>query len=121
MVSTLLTTTNSSITGTNGSLTLATGWGTAAAGGNHYANTGDEIVVIKNNGTDVDVKVITQVACDYGGLHTEHDVSFTVGAGTMTIAGRYAPGRFNDASGYTYITYPGGSTAGVYILILKVI
>lgn len=103
---------------TNGT---GTGWVAIAAGGNHFTNTGDEYLWINNTnaGSTVTVKIVTQIACSYGGLHTEHDVSITVAASSQMVVGKLPTARFNDASGYTYLTYT-GTPANVKIAIIKV-
>jgi hypothetical protein len=75
----------------------------AAAGGDQFANTGGETVLIRN--TDASAKTVTFVAtqpCDQGSLH---NVVVVVASNVEAGVKGLNPRRFNDANRNTQITY----------------
>lgn len=86
--------------------------------GNMFANTGEQLVHIKNGATDVQVTVTTPAT--QAGLAVD-DLVFTVTASEERIVGFLSPGTFNQASGAdagkVYIDYD--DVTNVTIAVLK--
>lgn len=73
------------------------------AAGNHYANAGNTFLWFKSTAiADKTITVNRQRACEIG---SDHDDVITLTAGEERLCGPYNTYWFNDANGYTYITY----------------
>ena len=87
----------------------------AAGGGDQFANTGREVIHVKNtNAATRTVTVNSQRACDQG---FDHDVAVVVPATTGDVLiGPFPTERFNDGSGNALITYSAATnlTIGVF-------
>src|SRR6478736_4339916 len=79
----------------------------AAGGGDQFANSGSERVIIKNgSGGSLTVTFDSPSTCSFGAAAAAaHDIAVVVAAGAETIAGPFAVDRFNDANGNVQITY----------------
>lgn len=86
----------------------------AAAGGDQFANTGQEYVIIKNAGSEITATFATGMTVDSLAVANK-DV--TCGASETTVVGPFPPGWYNDANGYVQITY--SSVTSVTILVVK--
>ena len=76
----------------------------AAAGGDQFANTGREFIVVKNGDAGTPTVTLATPAT-YGGLAVA-DVAVTMGATTgEQMIGPFPTGIFNDANGNVQITY----------------
>lgn len=90
-------------------------YSTAAAGGDEYANSGRELVHVRNaGGSACNVTFNSQKACDQG---FDHDETVTVAAGSDELIAAKSASRFNDANGHVLITYD--QVANVTIAILS--
>jgi len=75
----------------------------AAGGGDEFANDGQTMLVVKNDGSgSVTVTVSSQKLCDEG---FTHDLSVTVAAGAEKWIGPLPVTRFNDANSKVQVAY----------------
>lgn len=85
----------------------------ATSGGDQFANDGSTLLLVVNGGTEIDVTINSQTACDQG---SDHDVVVTVGAGATKYIGPFPKARFDDGSGNVLITYEGVTSVTVAAL-----
>lgn len=89
-------------------------YASAAGGGDQFANTGKEIIHIKNGGGGaITCTVDAPNACNHGALH---DMAVSVGAGEDWILGPFSKARFNDSSDFVQITYSGVTSVTIAIV-----
>lgn len=76
----------------------------ASAGGDEFANSGKEVLHVKNgSGSSINVTITSQRTCDQGGTH---NVVVAVPAGEERRIGPFSVERFNDAdSGRVEVAY----------------
>ncbi len=80
----------------------------AASGGDTFANSGREFVLVRNDHA-TDPRTVTFDApgtCDFElAAHANHDLAVVVVAQTQEMIGPFSLTRFNDASGLVHVTY----------------
>ena len=85
-----------------------------AGGGDAFANTGQEVVSIKNgSGASITVTFVTQATVDALAVG---DLAVVVLAGATMAVGPFQPGIYNDASGLLQMTYSGVTTLTAKVL-----
>jgi hypothetical protein len=86
----------------------------ASAGGDQFANTGRELLLVRNGGAS---SVTTTVAAQgrYRGVPFSN-VTLTVPAGGEVIAGPFPPEVFNDANGRVNLSYSAVTSVTVAVL-----
>jgi hypothetical protein len=81
----------------------------ATAGGDSFALTGREILVVSNqSGVSVTVTlstVVANVADNFGVVNAVHDLVFVILTLGRLICGPFTVGRFRDVNGNAQITY----------------
>ena len=88
----------------------------ASAGGDSFANTGNEYVHIKNgSASSITVTIDSVAPCSYG---FDHDLAITIPAGEEKLTPRLARARFNDTDGFVTLTY--SASASVTVAVIKV-
>lgn len=91
----------------------------AGAAGDQFANTGHEILVIKNgHGTDPrTVSIAIQQTVDGQSASTAKQVTIT--AGVTKVIGPFPRAIYNDANGFVQVTYS-NSAANLTVQVLRV-
>lgn len=88
----------------------------AAGGGDAFANTGYELVIIKNgDASDHTVTFVTQATVD-GQAVADRTVTLT--AGHTYAIGPFQPGIYNDANGLVQMTY--SAVTSVTVKVVKI-
>jgi len=89
---------------------------TAGAGGDQFANTGQEKVIFKQG---AGARVVTILAQNdpYGRGFGTHDKVINVGANTEHAAGPFPPELYNDANGRVQIRYDAVTNTSVALVI----
>lgn len=90
----------------------------AAGGGDQFANSGNERVLIKNgSGSPITVTFDSPATCNFGAAAAAaHDIAVVVAAGAETLAGPFAVDRFNDGNGNVQISYSGVTSLTVAVV-----
>lgn len=90
----------------------------AAGGGDQFANSGNERVLIKNgSGAPITITFDSPTTCSFGAnAAAAHDLAVVVAAGAETLVGPLATDRFNDANGNVQITYSGVTSLTVAVV-----
>jgi hypothetical protein len=86
--------------------------------GNFYANTGQEIMIIKNGSASPTTVTVDSVALDNFG-NASHDVVYTLLAGAEMVIGKLSKRRFNDTNGYVQVSYSAVTT--ITVAVVKVV
>jgi hypothetical protein len=90
----------------------------AAGGGDKFANTGKELLLVKNgSGAPITVTLVTASTSDPEGLAIT-DKTVVVGAGVTTAIGPFPQGIYNDADGNVNFSYSGVTSLTVKALRL---
>lgn len=92
-------------------LTASINWATAAGGGDAYANSGEEHLLVLNNSAGtlrVRFEAQTQPSDPF---NTVPDVDVSVAAGALVICKAVRGKWFNDGAGRVQLTYPDGVTS----------
>lgn len=91
----------------------------AAAGGDQFANTGHEIVVVKNS-HEADSRTVTfTINQTVDGQSASTDKTVTLAAGVTKVIGPFPRAVYNDQNGYVLIAYS-NSAANVTVQVLRV-
>jgi hypothetical protein len=86
----------------------------AGASGDTFANTGNEVLMVKNGGaTEITVTIVSAVKCNQG---FSHDLAVTVSAGAEKLIGSFNPARFNTSDGIASITYSASTSVTVGVI-----
>ena len=81
-----------------------------------FANTGEEVIHIKNGGSGATTVTVTSAQqCNQG---FSHDIEVTVNAGAEKFIGPFPTNRFNNSSGLT--TFACSTTTDVTASVLRV-
>ena len=89
----------------------------AAAGGDQYYNDGAHLLFVFNDG--VAPVAITRVAqTQPESPDTCPNDVVTCAATSLTILPPLAPRRFNDATGNVHVTYPGGTSGDIRVVVI---
>lgn len=93
----------------------------AAAGGDTFTNTGQEVFVVKNGGgSPITVTFVTPVTVDVpGGGLAVADLAVTVAAGAQRLVGPFPPPIYNDSlinPGNVSVTYSAVTTVTVNVV-----
>lgn len=108
MAATALTATTSTVQGIVPTLVAAN------VDGNYFANTGAEILIVKNgSASPCTVTIARTKSCDMG---TAHTIATIVAAGTEAIFGCFRKDWFDDANQRVQITYSVVTTITVGVL-----
>lgn len=95
---------------------LTPSYAAAAAGGDQFANSGREMIHLKNGaGVSQTVTTDSQEPCDQG---FDHDNAVAIPAGEERMIGPFPKSRFDDASGKVQLTY--SAVASLTIAVIKV-
>lgn len=91
----------------------------AAGGGDQFANTGKEIILIKN--ADATSKTVTITAQTTSGTSplgavTKSDASIAVAAGSTAIIGPFPKPAFNDSNNFAQITYSAVTSLSIAVM-----
>lgn len=72
-----------------------------------FANSGSELVHIKNAGaSSITVTFDSPNTCSFESTALpNHDLVVTIAAGAEKVVGPLSPARFNDANGFVQVTY----------------
>lgn len=94
----------------------------ADAGGDNFANSGAEVIHVKNGGggsvnVTATAQQTTQTVAAFGTM-TKADAAVAVPAGEERFIGPFPKGAFNDAGGLVQLTYSG--VTSVTVAVLKV-
>jgi hypothetical protein len=90
----------------------------AAGGGDQFANSGNERVIIKNgSGAPITVTFDSPTTCSFGTTaNAAHDLAVSVAAGAETMVGPLSTDKFNDANGNVQITYSGVTSLTIAVV-----
>src|ERR1017187_2546404 len=86
----------------------------AGAGGDTFANTGNEFVLIKNGDSGTHVVTIAIPALVDGFAVTSRTVSIVAGA--QKAIGPFPKGTYNDSGGLVHLTYDGVTSVTIAVL-----
>ena len=86
----------------------------ANAGGDSFANTGDEIIHVKNgSGGAIDVTIVTQATVDSQAVA---DRVVNVPAGEERVIGPFPKATYNDSGDLVQLTYSGVTSLTVAVM-----
>jgi hypothetical protein len=94
----------------------------SSSAGDKFTNTGKEFLAFQNSssqgaGATITIGVTAQNADNFGGAASLHNLSLAIASSSfgLTIVGPFPPAVYNDATGFTSITYSaGGLAVGVF-------
>ena len=88
----------------------------ATVAGDSFNNSGSEVFIVKNgSASPLTLTVVSPTKCNQG---FSHDLTITVDAGDEKILGKFAPSRFNDASGLLTVNY--SAVTSVTVAVVRV-
>lgn len=93
----------------------------AAAGGDTFANTGSEYLVVRNAHATLarTVTIDSPATCSFGlAANAAHDAAIVIAALTQQTIGPFPVGRFNTGAGMVVITYS-DSAADLTVGVMK--
>lgn len=99
-------------------VTVSGNLATAASTADKFANTGKQMLAIKNG--DASPKTLTLITnkseSDQGGALTVQDPTISVVNGTTMLIGPFVPSLYNDSSGYLNYTLSDATSVTVTVL-----
>jgi hypothetical protein len=90
----------------------------ASGGGDKFANSGNERLLVRNDdASSVTVTIDSPGTCNFGAAaDSNHDLVVTVAAGAEKWIGPFSQDRFNDSNGFVNITYSGVTSLTVAVV-----
>jgi len=95
----------------------------ASSEGDTFENSGSEFIQIENAGSGTTVLSVTTQVTSFNsptyGPAVKQTRTLSVGAGITAVIGPFSPAAFNDATGYTAISYSVTTSVTVAIFTLS--
>lgn len=89
----------------------------AAAGGDKFANSGSERLIVKNaSGGSITVTIDSPGTCNFGAsADSAHDLIVTVADGAESWIGPLSQAQYNDTNGFANISYSAATSVTVAV------